>query len=40
MKNLLIALVVVIFAAASCAPHRTCPTYMKDTQHKALENKI
>jgi hypothetical protein len=40
MKNLLIALVVVIFAAASCAPHRTCPTYMKDTKQKAVESKI
>jgi hypothetical protein len=40
MKNLLIALVVVVFAAVSCAPHRTCPTYMKDTKQKAIESKI
>jgi hypothetical protein len=39
--NLLLILAVVLFAAASCQPHRTCPTYLKDTkQIKSAENKI
>jgi hypothetical protein len=38
--NILVILAVVIFAAVSCQPHRTCPTYLKDTkQIKSVENK-
>jgi hypothetical protein len=39
--NVLVIFSLLLIVAASCQPHRTCPTYLKDTkQIKSTENKI
>ncbi|MDX2196982.1 MAG: hypothetical protein NW207_11235 [Cytophagales bacterium] len=40
MKNLIVLFVALLMLAASCAPHKTCPTYLKNTNEQGAVKKV